>query len=555
MHKLKFLALLPILLLSFVPVKAQETYWSVEFADAIIDRYANINDLTGKGWEYSNSIVLIGIEKLYYETGDTRYLAYIKKYIDKYVDSQGNISFDASANNLDHLHPGWLCITLYEELGLEKYKLAADNIRAEFDNQPRNASGGFWHKERYPNQMWADGIYMAEPFLIRYGTVFNELEYAANEAAGQAILLADHAYDSTKNLLMHGWDETREADWADTITGLSPEIWSRGMGWYCMALVDILEYLPESHDYYPRMLEIVQGLAQGVKDYQDPVSGLWYQVVDKADSAGNWHETSGSSLFVYFLKRSIDEGYIDSASYYPTVEKGWEGLQTKITLDAESQPVINDFVRGMGIQVDYAGYISQEMVSTPESAYPHGYCGILMAASAMEFPLPEPPRYTLTVDVSGGGEVTISPEQEEYVEGAEVTLTAELIDGLQFTGWTGSFTSSDNPLTIIMDSNMVFTARYEPVNLNLEAIETENILLFPVPATDFLWIELTTDQYPERISIVNATGMVVEEIVGDELKIDSSEILRISLSNLRPGMYYLVLYTGQASRRMSFVKR
>lgn len=364
--------------------KAQTT-WTKEFSDAIISRYSNINDLTGKGWEYSNSIVLIGIEKMYYETGESKYLNYIQDYIDDFVDANGNISFNTNDNNLDHLHPGWLLITLYEETGQEKYKKAAEKLRLEFDRQPRNASGGYWHKQRYPNQMWADGVYMAEPFLIRYGAAFNDLEYAANEATKQAILLADHAYLADKHLLLHGWDETKQASWADPTTGNSPEVWSRGMGWYCMALVDILDYLPTTHANYNRMIEILQNLAVGIKNYQDPVSGLWFQVVDKGDRNDNWLETSGSSMFVYSLKKAIDHGYIDSATYMPVVDKGWAGLQTTITLDSRNRPVINDFVFGMGIKDSYASYVSQSRVSTPTSRYPHGYCGILLAAYEMEY--------------------------------------------------------------------------------------------------------------------------------------------------------------------------
>jgi len=356
-----------------------------EFSDAIIERFADINDLTNKGWEYNNSIVLIGIEKMYYASNDEKYLNYIKHHVDKYVDADGNIDFDPYEDNLDCLHPGWLLITLYEETGEVKYKLAAQKIRAEFDNQPRNSSGGFWHKKKYPNQMWADGIYMAEPFLIRYGAAFDDMDYCADEVTKQATLLATHAYDSTLNLIKHGWDETKTASWADTETGLSPEVWSRGLGWYCMALVDIFDYLPKDHPKRDRLIEITSGLAKGIAQFQDSESGLWYQVVDKAEKKGNWLESSGSAMFVYFLKKASDNNYIDAGTYLPVAEKGWNGLQAVVTRDSHNQPVINQFVRGMGIKNNYNEYISEEIVSTPSSRFPHGYCGILLAASVMEY--------------------------------------------------------------------------------------------------------------------------------------------------------------------------
>ena len=363
---------------------SQDTNWTVSFADAIMQRYPNINDLTHKGWEYSNSIVLSGIEKVYYETGDLKYLNYIKKYIDSYVSSNGNISFNPDANNLDNLHPGWLCITLYQETGLEKYEIAAGKIRAEFDNQPKNDSGGFWHKQTYSNQMWADGIYMAEPFLMRYGAVFWDLDSASDIATRQAILLANHAYDSVNNLIYHGWDETKEAAWADNVTGRSPEVWSRGMGWYSMALVDMLDFLPRTHKNYNRIVEILQGLATGIKKYQDADSGLWYQVVDKGDSVGNWIETSGSAMFIYALKKAVRKGYIDT-SYNSVANKAWIALKLRVTFDESDLPVINDFAPAMGIKTSYAEYVAQTRVSTPPSSHPHGYCGFLLAGSEMEF--------------------------------------------------------------------------------------------------------------------------------------------------------------------------
>lgn len=356
---------------------------SVAFADAIMERYNDINDLTDKGWEYSNSIVLISFEKLYKATNDEKYLNYMKNHVDKYIGEDGSLDYDRSQRNLDHIQPGLLCLGLYDMTGEEKYAIAAKGIRQDVNELPTNSVGGFWHKQEYANQMWADGIYMAEPFIMRYGAMFDDVERSADIATFQIILLADHAYDSTRNLMLHGWDITKEASWADSVTGLSPEVWSRGEGWYCMALVDVLEYLPKDHKNYYRLIEITQGLAKGLKTYQDPKSGLWYQVVDQGDRAGNWIELSGSSMFVYFLKTAIDNNYIDADEYTPVVNKAWEGLQQNITYDEEG-PVINNFVRSMGVQNNYDEYIAVEKVSVPGSRHPHGYCGILLASIVME---------------------------------------------------------------------------------------------------------------------------------------------------------------------------
>jgi len=357
---------------------------SVQFADAIMDRYSDINDLTDKGWEYSNSIVLISYEKLYKATGDKKYLNYMKNHVDKYIHKDGSLDYDRSQHNLDHIQPGLLALGLYDMTGEEKYAIAAKGIRKDANDLPKNSAGGFFHKGEYTNQMWADGIYMAEPFIMRYGAMFNDVQISSDIATFQIILFADHAYDSTRNLMLHAWDITKQASWADSVTGLSPEVWSRGMGWYCMALVDVLEYLPKDHKNYNRLIELSQGLAKGLKTYQDPKSGLWYQVVDKGNKAGNWIELSGSSMFVYFLKTAIDKGYIDKDIYTPVVNKAWEGIKQNVTYD-EKGPVINNFVRSMGVQNNYEEYIAIEKVSVPGSRHSHGYCGILLASYAMEF--------------------------------------------------------------------------------------------------------------------------------------------------------------------------
>ena len=357
---------------------------SVQFADAIMKRYSNINDLTDKGWEYSNSIVLVSFEKLYKSTKDKRYLNYMKKFTDKYIHEDGSLEYDKSGHNLDLIQPGMLALGLYDITGEEKYAIAAKTIRNDMNNLPKNSAGGFYHKGEYENQMWADGIYMAEPFVMRYGAMFNDVQESADLATSQMILFADHAYDSTRNLLLHAWDITKRASWADPKTGLSPEVWSRGMGWYCMALVDVLEYLPKDYKNYQRLVEISQGLAKGLKKYQDPKSGLWYQVVDKGDRKDNWIELSGSTMFVYFLKSAIDKGYIDANEYTPVVNKAWKGIKQNVTYDADG-PVINNFVRSMGVQNNYKEYVAMEKVSVPGSRHPHGYCGVLLASYVMEF--------------------------------------------------------------------------------------------------------------------------------------------------------------------------
>ena len=351
---------------------------AVRVADAVLQRWPDPTAINRNGWEYNSGIVLVGIEKVYQRTKNPKYLKYIKQWVDAYIDNQGHVSFKKDDNNLDHLQPGLLLLFLYEETRQEKYKKATVTIRREFDNQPRNAVGGFWHKQRYPKEMWVDGIYMAEPFLVKYGYLFGDQEYCNQEATFQTILMASHAQDPKTGLLYHGWDQDKNAPWADPATGLSNVFWSRGNGWYAVALVEILEYLPKDHPQRQRLLEILSKVAVGLKQTQSPATGLWYQVLDRRDRKDNWPETSGSAMFVYALKTAVDKGYIDT-SFMAVARKGWEGVQTRVK--PGMFPEISGAVQGMGVQNSYQDYVDQKQLVNST----HGLCGVMLAGSAMEF--------------------------------------------------------------------------------------------------------------------------------------------------------------------------
>jgi unsaturated rhamnogalacturonyl hydrolase len=337
------------------------------------------------GWEYNHGIVLRGIEQVWRHTNDARYLTYIQRYTDEYVSANGTVTINDSANHsFDNLQPSIFLPLLYQQTGMAKYKTAADTIRARYDSIPKNPDGGFWHKQTYPNQMWLDSIYMGEPFLMRYATVFASCgTFCSNTVYTQMLLIAQHVRDTSSGLLYHAWDDSpagMKAVWADASTGRSPSVWGRALGWYAMSLVDLLPDLPagSQHD---QLLAILQGLAVGLKTAQDPTTGLWFQVVDQGSRSDNWLESSGSGMFVYALKVAVNRGYIDS-SYLTVANKGWTGMMSKVTTDATG-PVINAAVKGMGVQNNYAGYVATSLMPLLSNSS-HGLCSILLAASEME---------------------------------------------------------------------------------------------------------------------------------------------------------------------------
>lgn len=295
--------------------------WSVRMAESIMLRYPN-----GYGnWDYVTGTVLKGFEELWRRTGDPRYFDYIKKTVDNVVNTNGTIdNYRLSDYNIDEINEGRMLLLLYKETGEEKYKQAADILRSQLENHPRTSECGFWHKQRYPHQMWLDGLYMGCPFYAEYGKLFNEPE-DFDDVVNQLTLMEIHARDSTTGLLYHGWDESRNQEWADPVTGRSPSFWGRAIGWYAMAIVDVLDYLPTDHTGRDSVIAILQRLADAVSDFQDDSTGVWWQVMDQGDREGNYLESSVSCMLVYALAKGVRLGYIDE-SYSTVAEKGYQGI-------------------------------------------------------------------------------------------------------------------------------------------------------------------------------------------------------------------------------------
>lgn len=362
-------------------------------ADAIVKRYSpTIDVMTHHGWDHSNSAILHGIEKIYLNNHDKKYLKYIKAYADEFINADGTIK--ELFTNLDGMHPGVVCLFLYEQTGDKKYQLAAKTMRDHLLGTPTKPSlfsktpdGGYWHKndEKYKNVMSVDGLYMTYPFLVRYALLSGEKELL-DIAAKQILLVSEHSFNIKTNLPYHAWSYDKDKPWANRITGTASQFWSRATGWYAMALVDVLEHFPKDHPAYSKILFAFQSLAQGIKSAQSPRDGLWYQVLDAYDQPQNYPETSGSSMIVYALQKGVNLKLID-ASYHTIAEKGWTAIKTKITKFNDGGPQINSVAPPMSSQNDYAAYVAIRPVSIPAEQgthYPHGYIGVLMAASVME---------------------------------------------------------------------------------------------------------------------------------------------------------------------------
>ena len=341
-------------------VVAQNSLYSIRMAESVMSRHPN-----GYGdWDYVTGTVLKAFENLWLKTGDDRYYDYIKKTVDRAVTAQGSIiDYSLSSYNIDEINEGRMLLFLYKETGEEKYKKAAELLRSQLKTHPRTSEGGFWHKQRYPHQMWLDGLYMGSPFYAEYGIVFEE-PADLDDVIKQLTLMETHARDAVTGLLYHGWDESKTQSWADPVTGCSPSFWGRAIGWYAMALVDVLDYLPEDHPDRQNVIAIFQRLSDAVLKVQDESSGVWWQVVDQGGREGNYLESSVSCMLAYALAKGIRLGHIDRA-HLPAVEKAYLGiLQEFISENADGTINLDETCITAGLGNGRAGtfdyYVYQE---------------------------------------------------------------------------------------------------------------------------------------------------------------------------------------------------
>lgn len=308
-------------------VVSDQLKWSERTAISIMNKYPEAWQLDGNEkpkWDYKMGFVLSGFDKLYQKTNNKKYLDYSKNYVDEMIDSTGNIKkYDSKEYNIDYLNPTKLLFNLYDVTKDSRYFQIIGKIRNQLETQPRTPSGGFWHKQIYPNQMWIDGLYMAEPFYTQF-TVRYEKGKNLDDVAKQFELVQNHIIDKKTGLVYQAWDESKEIAWADKQTGTSPTIWGRGIGWYMIALVETLDYFPKSHPKYKVLESYLNQIAKSVNGYKSE-SGLWYQIADKPEKFGNYVESSASGMIIYAFARGADKGYLPS-SYKRKAQKSFESF-------------------------------------------------------------------------------------------------------------------------------------------------------------------------------------------------------------------------------------
>jgi unsaturated rhamnogalacturonyl hydrolase len=285
-------------------------------------------------WNYTQGLIAQSMLQVWQATQNQTYFNYAKLYADLMIDSVGAIpEYKLEDYNIDRVNSGKFLFTLYEKTKDERYKNAIIFMRGQLTTHPRTSEGGFWHKLRYPHQMWLDGLYMGAPFYAQYAVVFNE-PAIFDDVVNQFVTVHKHTYNPEVGLNYHGWDESKEQKWANQETGCSPNFWGRAEGWYAMALVDVLDFIPQEHPSRAQLISILNQVAAGIKKHQDEKTGLWYQVLDQCGREGNYLEATASSMFTYALLKAVRYGYIDP-SYKQVAVKGYEGILENLVKENE----------------------------------------------------------------------------------------------------------------------------------------------------------------------------------------------------------------------------
>ena len=267
-------------------------------------------------WNYIDGCMIKAVLEMYEVTKNDKYLSFADIFIDYYIKEDGSIlGYDAEELNCDNINEGKVLFGLYGLTGKGKYRRAIDLLYSQLQQQPRTESGNFWHKKIYPNQIWLDGLYMVQPFYMKYEVAFHQ-----NKNYRDVFSQFQNVYklmrDDKTGLFYHGYDEARTCFWSDKETGLSKNFWTRSLGWYAMALVDTLEVMDEQFFYeYETMQQYLKGVLDALLEFADEETGMFYQVTDMEGVKGNYLETSGTCAIAYALMKGARLGFLPQDYY------------------------------------------------------------------------------------------------------------------------------------------------------------------------------------------------------------------------------------------------
>ena len=319
-------------------------------------------------WNYIDGCMITALLAMADISKDARYFDFARRFIDAFVGGDGAVrTFKPEKHTLDDINEGRVLFTLYDRTGDGKYRLAADALKRALDAQPRTPEGSFWHKQIYPNQVWLDGIYMAMPFLALYEGHFGGGDYS--DILRQVRVVREHMRDAATGLYYHGYDASRKAFWADAQTGLSRSFWLRSIGWFAVALADLVELVPVDAGR-DELTALLSDLAESAWHFHDPKTGLYWQVPDRPGEAGNYLESSGSAMLAYAMLKGARLGAL-APIWAERGQQTFDGIvKHRLAIDADGQLSLSGIclVAGLGPEDNrrrdgsYEYYISEPVV-------------------------------------------------------------------------------------------------------------------------------------------------------------------------------------------------
>lgn len=342
-------------------------------------------------WNYEDGCVLLGCVQLYKATGKACYKDFVINYMKLFINDDGTINhYEKEKYNIDSIHTGKVLFFLYEETKEEKYRKAIEILMDQLRSQPRTKCNNFWHKQIYPNQIWLDGLYMAQPFYMEYETKYNNKEHYS-DIVSQFKNVRKFIYDEEKSLYYHAYDEAKVQIWADKETGKSPNFWLRAMGWYLMALIDTMDVMSkEIFEQYKELEGIFKEAVKGILQYQDKESKLFYQIIDKGDIEGNYLETSGSAMVAYAIIKGCRLGVLSKEKYKETGLEILNSIIDNMLIEEDSVPKLSNIcsVAGLGPKDERDGSL-EYYFSEPVVCDDHKGSGAFMMAYAQMLMLEE----------------------------------------------------------------------------------------------------------------------------------------------------------------------
>lgn len=317
----------------------------------IRDFYKELSKMRLGKWNYEDGCILNAAIQLYEAKGDESFKNFVLEYLENYVDKDGNILYYKQQDyKLDDIASGRALLFAYEQTGEERYKKAVELLMKHLTDQPRIPAGNFWHKKIYPNQVWLDGLYMAQPFYMAYDTKYNKNAHYV-DICNQFQLVLDKMYDKERELFYHGYDDSKEIFWANKETGCSANFWLRALGWFLVGCVDTMEEMDrKEYDSFRQIMDVYKKAIHGVLKYQDKESGLFYQVVDGAHIEGNYLETSGSAMIAASILKACRMKVLLSEKYQEIGENILENIieQKLVEIDGVLCLKDNCSVAGLG---------------------------------------------------------------------------------------------------------------------------------------------------------------------------------------------------------------